>query len=471
MLRNRTGEDDYERRDRRCHTDRVRHDNTGTSNYVPRIITGNTDYTLKGDRTGDAEVESLLGSFPRVPTGDLIDLSSDTSTCSIQPDLTGNDPMSRIPRSVRELASPPRESIGLGISMSLRKSISGTSLSTDYTSSSVPLTPDLAADFSDVATQSSGPSTPPSLSPPSKRGHADSVVPRHTDEREHVTPTKTKSEATTPTGKARTLLPHDISIPEPLPADSRCAHCSQPLFSKKDGGKFVTVPEQPSSSGVPPKTYHTSCFRCTMCDGLFEDNDGGRAVFVRGPSGACHVEVSLPASLFKLSFKWHKYSYPVVHATRTDDRAFVPHPDSSFHGRRSAIRVIFRTKDRNGDIPRELAPLRGPTEDRSANTTVVRVPAATLRKREYVPGLPQECVPDGARCRARPSGFALARILSGLRWEGGARAQEGGGTCGMREEARQCREDGQGRWGLVSRVHGQCSFYSSHSPTRCAAGR
>lgn len=54
----------------------------------------------------------------------------------------------------------------------------------------------------------------------------------------------------------------------------------------------MTVPEQPSSSGLPPKTYHTSCFRCTVCDRLFEDKDGGPAVFVRDPSGACHVEVS-----------------------------------------------------------------------------------------------------------------------------------------------------------------------------------
>ena len=293
---NRTGESEYARRDRTRDNDQIRRDGTGTTSYLARNITGNTDYTLKGDRTGDAEVESLLGSFPKVPTGDLIDLSSDTSMSSIEPEFTGNGPMSRIPRPMRDLATPPRERIGLGINMGLRKSVSGTSLATDYTSSSIPPTPDLAADFSDAATQSSGPSTPPSLSPPSKRGHAkagkDTVVSHHTGERERATPTKAKSEATTPTAKARALLPHDISIPDPLPADSRCARCSQPLFSNKDGGKFVTVPEQPSSSGLPPKTYHTSCFRCTVCDRLFEDKDGGRAVFVRGPSGACHVEVS-----------------------------------------------------------------------------------------------------------------------------------------------------------------------------------
>ncbi|TBU64934.1 hypothetical protein BD310DRAFT_866409 [Dichomitus squalens] len=292
VRRDRTGETEYVRRDRTGDADYVRRDTTGTSSDARRHTTGDTDYTLKGDRTGDAEVESLLGSFPKVPTGDLIDLSSDTSVSSIDPQLTGNGPVSRIPRLSRDLASPPRERVGLGISMGLRKSISGTSLATDYTSSSMPLTPDLASDVSDTMTQSSGPSTPPSLSPPYKRAHAKGgVTSHHPGERD----TPTMSEATTPTPKSRTLLPHDISIPAPLPPDARCARCSQPLFSRKDGGKFVTVPEQPSSSGVPPKTYHTSCFRCTVCDGLFEEKDhGGRAIFVRGPKGACHVECAPP---------------------------------------------------------------------------------------------------------------------------------------------------------------------------------
>ena len=262
-----------------------------------------------------------------------------------------------------DLATPPRERVGLGISMGLRKSVSGTSLATDYTSSSIPPTPDLAADFYDAATQSSGPSTPPSLSPPSKRRRAkaekDAVISHHTGEPERATPTKTKSRATTPTAKACTLLPHDISIPDPLPADSRCARCSQPLFSKKDGGKFVTVPEQPSSSGLPPKTYHTSCFRCTVCDWLFEDKDGGRAVFVRGPSGAYHVEVSDFESL--VHGRISMYSCSAVCAAGTDDSAFVSHSDPAFHGclpvTVAATTVVLHTEDSDSDIPRELAPL------------------------------------------------------------------------------------------------------------------
>ncbi|KAH9898528.1 hypothetical protein C8Q73DRAFT_639960 [Cubamyces lactineus] len=286
-----TGGINYLRRDNTGGTSYVRRDTTGNTELLRGDVTGNTDYTLKADRTGDAEVESLLGAFPSVPTGDLIDFGPDTSISSISSSISSNS-ASRIPRPARAPTSPESGRIGLGLSMGLRKSISGTSLATDY-SSSVPPTPDLAGDFSDAATQSSGPSTPPSLSPPSRRGRAEAekaIVSQHTGD--HGSPA-VKGDATTPTPKSRTLL-HDISIPTPLPADARCARCTLPLFSRKDGGKFVTVPEQPSSSGMPPKTYHASCFRCTVCDQLFQDSEGGRAVFVRSPKGACHVQCAPP---------------------------------------------------------------------------------------------------------------------------------------------------------------------------------
>ncbi|KAH9857904.1 hypothetical protein C2E23DRAFT_769220 [Lenzites betulinus] len=281
VQRDNTGGPSYVRRDNTGGTNYLRRDNTGNTDFVRAEITGNTDYTLKADRTGDAEVESLLGEFPTVPTGDLIDLSSDTSMSSISSNITHGS-LSRLPRPTRGLTSPDSRRIGLG----LRMSTSRTSLSTDY---SVPPTPDLAGDFSDAATQSSGPSTPPSLSPPSRRTRAEAdngIAAQHTGG-------NGKGEATTPTPKSR-ILPHDLTIPTPLPADARCARCSLPLFSRKDGGKFVTVPELPSSTGVPPKTYHASCFRCTVCDRLFQDSEGGRAVFVRSPKGACHVECAPP---------------------------------------------------------------------------------------------------------------------------------------------------------------------------------
>ncbi|KAI8995507.1 hypothetical protein BD414DRAFT_479743 [Trametes punicea] len=291
LRRDHTGGSSYVRQDNTGGLDFVRRNATGNTELIRGETTGNTDYTLKADRTGDAEVESLLGAFPSVPTGDLIDFGLDPFVSSVSSSIS-NISASRIPRPARSPASPDSGRIGLGIGISVRKSTSGTSLATDY-SSSVPPTPDLAADFSDAATQSSAPSTPPSLSPPSRRERAQAdkaILSQHTSS--NASPSS-KGDVTTPTPKSRTL-PHDITIPTPLPADARCGKCNLPLFSRRDGGKFVTVPEQPSSTGVPPKTYHASCFRCTVCNELFQDSEGGRAIFVRGPKGACHVQCAPP---------------------------------------------------------------------------------------------------------------------------------------------------------------------------------
>ncbi|KAI0936196.1 hypothetical protein AcV5_004393 [Taiwanofungus camphoratus] len=254
---------------------------------------GETDYTLRRDRTGDAEVESLLGTIPTTMTGDLIDLSPDNSMSSIisGPELTGS--MSKIPLSVRSTVHTGSIRTELG----LRTSMSNSSLKQGYRQS-IPSTPDLAGDSSDT-TQSSAPPTPPSISPPHrnadypcgpKQRRAGSGPSNH-----ERTSRPSDVLASTPTSKSKNP-PHILTTPSPTPLspDARCTKCNLPLFSTKHGGKFVTVPEEPSSSGVPPKTYHTSCFRCKMCGGVFEEREGGRAVFVRGEEGACHVECAPP---------------------------------------------------------------------------------------------------------------------------------------------------------------------------------
>ncbi|KAH9946800.1 hypothetical protein B0H21DRAFT_741828 [Amylocystis lapponica] len=245
-------------------------DTTGTT--VLRDLTG-TDYTLHRDRTGDAEVESLLGAAHGVVHGDLIDLGSPhSSVSSALPRSESTGPMHKIPLSSRGAVSS-----GLTrMELDLRASMSSSSLKQDYQQLSMPSTPDLAGDFSDTTstTQSSAPSTRP-----------------HTG---HSGAERRSSNVPTSTPKSK------VSIPEPSPmaSDARCAKCNLPLFSTKHGGKFVTVPEEPSSTGVPPKTYHTACFTCRVCGGLFEERDGGRAVFVRGQDGACHVECA-PAEKIK----------------------------------------------------------------------------------------------------------------------------------------------------------------------------
>lgn len=82
----------------------------------------------------------------------------------------------------------------------------------------------------------------------------------------------------------------NLRIPAPLSPESKCARCGIHLFTT-NGGKFVTVPEEPSAVNAQPKVYHSDCFRCNVCDGMFSAGDHGQAVFVRAEGGPCHVEV------------------------------------------------------------------------------------------------------------------------------------------------------------------------------------
>ena len=221
--------------------------------------TGTTRY--EDERSGDAEVESLVGTFQPVEAADLIDLRSTVSSGS----------MSKIPVPTRPSLSSSSRYSGTGLGLTTSTSSLG------IYDQSIPSTPDLAADVSDtISVQSSGPSTPPSISPPLRKSR-DSLT--------------KELRGTLAPGTKRVGI--DITIPQQLPPDARCAKCALPLFSTRHGGKFVTVPEEPTSTGVPPKTYHTSCFKCNVCHQVFEEREGGHAVFVRGGEGACHVRVRL----------------------------------------------------------------------------------------------------------------------------------------------------------------------------------
>lgn len=183
---------------------------------------------------------------------------------------------SRIPRMSRISGSP-----------GLRHAVSTSSLRSTRISWT-PSTPELIPDISDTLTQSSGPSSPPTFSP--------QVHPRDdfgSNFREH-TPTQDVSLERLASGMV-TPKPRDSlsksSIPTAtLSSGSLCAKCGGSLFAAGGSGRFVTVPEL-SVSG-PPKTYHTECFRCAMCDGPFRETANGQAIFARGEGGACHIEVS-----------------------------------------------------------------------------------------------------------------------------------------------------------------------------------
>jgi hypothetical protein len=183
----------------------------------------------------------------------------------------------------------------------LRHKDSTSSIRTDRDSmlslSSAASIPSLVSDHSDTATISSGPSSPPSSlsgeqedsvgllssSPPSSHSGR-SIKPMSSNIRSPDLSSKTLHVSTRPPH------PSNIYAHTPLP-DARCAKCTLPLFDVTHGGRYVSVPE-PSSTGSSHRMYHADCFRCRICNGLFEEKEAGRAVFVRGVRGACHLNVS-----------------------------------------------------------------------------------------------------------------------------------------------------------------------------------
>ncbi|PCH33529.1 hypothetical protein WOLCODRAFT_135176 [Wolfiporia cocos MD-104 SS10] len=284
LARDRTGDTDEPLgRDRtgdmRYH---LRRDRTGDSEVqqrsnMRRSATGDVNLTLRRDRTGDAEVASLLdnGMIGTFNNGEA------------------SGPMTAIP----DAGDTPS---------ARRDSVASSSLGRAY-EQSVPSTPDLAGDFSDTASTapSSTPPTPHSVSPSArqsldyadglrKRGITGQAADYHNSRSRHPNDNPTSSH----TPKSQSLPGgFPVSSPLPLSPDARCAKCDLPLFSTKHGGKFVTVPEEPSTNGAPPKTYHITCFRCKICDRPFEEREGGRAVFVRGEEGACHIECAPPEKI------------------------------------------------------------------------------------------------------------------------------------------------------------------------------
>lgn len=250
--------------------------------------------SLHRDRTGDAEVESFIGSDPTTILSDLIDLSSPEKPNDVNPRATSTGPMSQIPVPIRPLT---RSHAAFRDELRISGNTSSMPLPREY-DTSVPPTPDLA-DFSDAMsnTASSGPSTPPSASPSSLRSKEEGETSAQKLSQIKDTLRVLNENATTPTSKSKTA---NISSPTPLSTEARCARCNLPLFNLKDGGKFVSVPEEPSNAGAPPKTYHTACFTCKKCGGSFEERDGGQAVFVRGEDGPCHVEVSASINIWKI---------------------------------------------------------------------------------------------------------------------------------------------------------------------------
>lgn len=238
------------------------------------------DLTSSSTRPSFDAIEEMKSRFMSQVTSSPVSFADTTSS----PGLLSNSTIVNSPASTPSPSRIPRMSRISG-SPGLRYAVSTSSLRSSRISWT-PSTPDLIPDISDTLTQSSGPSSPPTFSP--------QVHPRDdfgNSIREHakaVTPELSASGMATP--KPRDSLSKSSIPTATLSSGSLCAKCGGSLFATGGSGRFVTVPEL-SASG-PPKTYHTECFRCVLCDGPFRETANGQAVFVRGEGGACHVEVS-----------------------------------------------------------------------------------------------------------------------------------------------------------------------------------
>ncbi|EGN97523.1 hypothetical protein SERLA73DRAFT_124207 [Serpula lacrymans var. lacrymans S7.3] len=172
----------------------------------------------------------------------------------------------------------------------LKPSITGQSLKSSYTGQSVKPSFTGQSIKSNHTGQPLKPSYTGQSLKPSHTGQ--SLKPSHTGQ--SLKPFHTGQSQTQPLKPALTGQPLRAAT---LSTDSLCAKCGGALFASQAGGRFVTVPEVSATGYGTPKTYHTECFRCVICDGPFRESGTGQAVFVRGEGGACHVDVGLSIDL------------------------------------------------------------------------------------------------------------------------------------------------------------------------------
>lgn len=85
---------------------------------------------------------------------------------------------------------------------------------------------------------------------------------------------------------------------ESVNASSLCNRCGKAILNAREGGHFVTIPGV--DENVVPQTFHSECFKCTVCDKVFNDSRKGSAPFIITHRGPCHIQVqSLAAILLR----------------------------------------------------------------------------------------------------------------------------------------------------------------------------
>lgn len=367
----------------------------------------------------DSDFASSADSTPRA-TPKAKAMLSNINTES--PTSQKASPISRIPVRTTNLSGGPP----------LRSRASFSSLKQDIESViSVPSTPELSSDFSDTTTQSSASSSPPSYSPPSRHdGYAIKSRPSLSDMRiaAHYTGETIKSTYSLSTAPSSVSFQKDDpqSASTGPVADTKCAKCSLPLFSVRGGGRYVTVPE-PSSTGAAPRTYHTDCFRCRICDGVFEEKEKGQAVFVRGVRGACHLDCAPKEKITVRPLNTSTtYSLPLAPVSTTPTSTPAPPSYSSSASPYSSSRYT---------APPPSAPATSTSFPRFGSSTSCPGchQAVSLMERGVVPG------PQGIRWHA------TCLICGGKEAKGrGGRRKDGKPGCGKKLDSSAKRDSEEG---------------------------
>ncbi|KAJ3571589.1 hypothetical protein NP233_g3660 [Leucocoprinus birnbaumii] len=277
--------------------------------------------SVEPEESVDGGSSSVFGSPRRssgspAPTTEAIDemkrrflrQSTASPTLSTVTLLESSPAMSSSLRSLQTNASP-RHSLNSRIPLPITRAEP-----TSPTSS----TPDFMSDISDSLTQSSlsGVDSPPTMNellfdqPPPRYSRTDLL-----SNPDDVIPEETKSQMNTPSQTPQSTIrirsstmgtPSKTPTKSPLTksnnkvigsvsVSSTCVKCERPLFASKEGGKFVTVPGEDESDAS--QTFHRECFRCTYCEGVFNETAGGQAIFVKSSAGPAHVECAPPEKI------------------------------------------------------------------------------------------------------------------------------------------------------------------------------
>ncbi|KAI0034307.1 hypothetical protein K488DRAFT_45811 [Vararia minispora EC-137] len=353
---------------------------------------------LRQDSPSSPALSASQNASPAAPhamQGDLSDNFSDDSPLrrlSHRRSLDFSGSSSRSPQNSTPPLSKKSSSTSLGGHPGVPASLPPSFIPPPF----VPRTPDLMSDISDNSTSSAPPSPP------------FNAVPRHADTNKSLVSGGIGVFGTDRPSVQLVTKSLDSSRPSLTPAlDTTCAKCSLPLFSLSSAGRYVTVPE-PSSSGTPPRMYHTDCFRCRICDGVFDEKERGQAVFVRGVKGACHLECA-PAE--KMAVR------SVANTVFTPPTATTPvAPKSSRTATRKSSPSSINTQSSRYSAPLRSAPSSKITFTRFGSST--SCPGCHLSvspmERGVVPG------PQGTRwhCSCLVCGGREARGRNGRRRDG-----------------------------------------------------